>query len=145
LATKKDTSTRGTGKGQKLLSGTREQLIKDLQRVHKLFPNSNPDRDFYRSHGKYADSAWKTYFPHFKDFVRHAAVQPQAADGAPAPKGDTIQMSPGDLLKVELEKVADEGNRLVNLSILKFLGFEQIFKNALTGCKYECFDHVTPT
>lgn len=25
----------------------------------------------------------------------------------------------------------------VNLSILKFLGFEQIFKNALTGC--ECF------
>jgi glutamate dehydrogenase (NADP+) len=23
----------------------------------------------------------------------------------------------------------------VNLSILKFLGFEQIFKNALTGCK----------
>ena len=24
----------------------------------------------------------------------------------------------------------------VNLSILKFLGFEQIFKNALTGCKW---------
>lgn len=24
----------------------------------------------------------------------------------------------------------------VNLSILKFLGFEQIFKNALTGCTY---------
>jgi len=24
----------------------------------------------------------------------------------------------------------------VNLSILKFLGFEQIFKNALTGCEY---------
>jgi glutamate dehydrogenase (NADP+) len=24
----------------------------------------------------------------------------------------------------------------VNLSILKFLGFEQIFKNALTGCKF---------
>jgi glutamate dehydrogenase (NADP+) len=23
----------------------------------------------------------------------------------------------------------------VNMSILKFLGFEQIFKNALTGCK----------
>ena len=25
----------------------------------------------------------------------------------------------------------------VNLSILKFLGFEQIFKNALTGCKWQ--------
>jgi glutamate dehydrogenase (NADP+) len=24
----------------------------------------------------------------------------------------------------------------VNLSILKFLGFEQVFKNALTGCKW---------
>jgi glutamate dehydrogenase (NADP+) len=24
----------------------------------------------------------------------------------------------------------------VNLSILKFLGFEQIFKNALTGCEF---------
>ncbi len=24
----------------------------------------------------------------------------------------------------------------VNLSVLKFLGFEQIFKNALTGCKF---------
>lgn len=28
----------------------------------------------------------------------------------------------------------------VNLSILKFLGFEQIFKNALTGCK--SFPHL---
>lgn len=27
------------------------------------------------------------------------------------------------------------GSRIVNLSILKFLGFEQIFKNALTGCR----------
>ena len=26
----------------------------------------------------------------------------------------------------------------VNLSVLKFLGFEQIFKNALTGCKFNC-------
>jgi glutamate dehydrogenase (NADP+) len=29
----------------------------------------------------------------------------------------------------------------VNLSILKFLGFEQIFKNALTGCE---FDYPSP-
>jgi len=135
LATKKDTSTRGTGKGQKLLSGTREQLIKDLQRVHKLFPNSNPDRDFYRSHGKYADSAWKTYFPHFKDFVRHAAVQPQAADGAPAPKGDTIQMSPGDLLKVELEKVAvkKEGTQRKYTQALDYIKQLEVEKSILVG------------
>src|ERR1700751_2022344 len=65
----KNTSTRGAGKGQKLLSGTRDQLIKDLQRVHKVFPTAVPDRDFYRQHGKYADSAWKEHFPRFKDFV----------------------------------------------------------------------------
>lgn len=27
-------------------------------------------------------------------------------------------------------------DQIVNMSILKFLGFEQIFKNALTGCKF---------
>jgi hypothetical protein len=51
MASKKTTS-RGAGKGQKLLSGTRDQLIKDLQRVHKVFPTAVPDRDFYRQHGK---------------------------------------------------------------------------------------------
>jgi glutamate dehydrogenase (NADP+) len=32
----------------------------------------------------------------------------------------------------------------VNLSILKFLGFEQIFKNALTGCMYPSRDPPPP-
>lgn len=32
----------------------------------------------------------------------------------------------------------------VNLSILKFLGFEQVFKNALTGCEYFTFFHSLP-
>lgn len=31
----------------------------------------------------------------------------------------------------------------VNLSILKFLGFEQIFKNALTGCEYFSISNAT--
>lgn len=31
----------------------------------------------------------------------------------------------------------------VNLSILKFLGFEQIFKNALTGCEYFSTSYAT--
>ena len=39
MAKNKEASTRGTGNGQKLLSGTRDQLIKDLQRVHKVFPD----------------------------------------------------------------------------------------------------------
>jgi hypothetical protein len=70
----KQTSTQGTGKGQKLLSGTRDQLIKDLQRVHKVFPTAEPDRDFYREHGKYADAAWKKHFSRFKDFVAASGV-----------------------------------------------------------------------
>jgi hypothetical protein len=69
MAKNKETSTRGAGKGQRLLSGTRDQLVKDLQHVHRLFPTAEPDRDFYRQHGKYADAAWKEHFPRFKDFV----------------------------------------------------------------------------
>jgi len=65
----KTTSTRWAGNRQRLLSGTRDQLIKDLQRVHKVFPTAVADRDFYRQHGKYADAAWKEHFPRFKDFV----------------------------------------------------------------------------
>ena len=103
MATRKETSTRGTGKGQKLLSGKRDQLIKDLARVHKLFPTATPDRDFYRKHGKYADTAWKEHFPRFKDFVRAAAVMPEVAE---AVKVEPARLSPEDLLKVDLEKVA---------------------------------------
>jgi len=77
----KQTSHRGTGKGQKPLSGTRDQLIKDLQRVHRVFPTAVPDRDFYRQHGKYADVAWKTHFARFKDFAA-AAVPEMTPDEA---------------------------------------------------------------
>lgn len=77
----KETSHRGTGRGQKLLSGTRDQLIKDLQRVHKVFPTAQPDRDFYRVHGKYTDAAVKVHFSRFKDFAA-AAVPEMTPDQA---------------------------------------------------------------
>ena len=81
MAKNKEASARWTGKGQKLLSGTHDQLIKDLQRVHKVFPTAEPDRDFYRAHGKYADAAWKEHFPRFKDFAA-AAVPEMTPDQA---------------------------------------------------------------
>jgi len=81
MAKNKETSHRGTGRGQRLLSGTRDQLIKDLQRVHKVFPTAEPDRDFYREHGKYADAAWKKHFSRFKDFAA-AAVPEMTPDEA---------------------------------------------------------------
>ena len=70
----KKTSTRGAGKGQKLSSGTEEELIEDLQRVHKLFPNAEPDKDLYRAHGIYADAAWKEHFSRFNRFVGEAGL-----------------------------------------------------------------------
>jgi hypothetical protein len=70
----KQTSTRGAGKGQKLLSGTEDQLIEDLQRVHKLFPNAEPDRDLYRAHGMYTDAAWEEHFSRFNRFVGEAGL-----------------------------------------------------------------------
>jgi len=78
----KNTSTRGTGKGQKLVSGTRDQLIKDLQRVHKVFPTAQPDRDFYRVHGKYSDAAVKVHFSRFKDFAAAAVISIQSKKNA---------------------------------------------------------------
>jgi hypothetical protein len=75
MAKNKETSHRGTGKGQKPSSSTRDQLIKDLRRVHKVFPTAEPDRDFYRVHGKYSDAAVKVHFSRFKDFA--AAAMPE--------------------------------------------------------------------
>jgi hypothetical protein len=77
MAKNEETSTRGSGKGQKLLSGTEDQLIEDLQRVHKLFPNAEPDRDFYRAHGMYTDAAWKEHFSRFEVFVAEAGLLPR--------------------------------------------------------------------
>ena len=77
MAKNEETSTRGSGKGQKLLSGTEDQLIEDLQRVHKLFPNAQPDKDFYRAHGMYADAAWKEHFSRFEVFVAEAGLLPR--------------------------------------------------------------------
>jgi hypothetical protein len=56
---------------------SRRALIKDLQHVLKVFPDSQPDRDFYRVHGRYTDAEWKAHFPRFKDFAAAAiAVKP---------------------------------------------------------------------
>jgi hypothetical protein len=81
MAKNKETSTRGAGKEQRLSSGTRDQIIKDLQRVHKVFPTAVPDRDFYRVHGKYSDAAVKVHFSRFKDFAA-AAVPEMTPDEA---------------------------------------------------------------
>ena len=108
----KNTSTRGAGKGQKLLSGTPGQLIKDLQHVHKLFPTAVPDRDFYRKHGKYADTAWKEHFPRFKDFV--VAARPTLPPFEAACRH--LEQAAG-LLKQHGKNLSDDELREINRSL----------------------------
>lgn len=60
---------------------SRRALILDLQRVLKVFPTAQPDRDFYRVHGKYSDAAVKVHFSRFKDFAA-AAVPETTPDEA---------------------------------------------------------------
>ena len=68
----KETST--TGNEYKFEFGSRHAVITDLQRVQVLFPNPNPDLDYYRAHAKFSDEAWKGYFPSFEDFLAEARV-----------------------------------------------------------------------
>jgi hypothetical protein len=68
----KETST--TGNEYKFTAGSHNALIRDLQRVQVLFPNPNPDLDYYRAHGEFTDEAWKQEFPRFEDFLAEARV-----------------------------------------------------------------------
>jgi hypothetical protein len=72
MAKNKETST--TGNEYKFTAGSRNALIRDLQRVQVLFPNPNPDLDYYRAHGEFTDEAWKQEFPRFEDFLAEARV-----------------------------------------------------------------------
>jgi hypothetical protein len=60
---------------------SRKALIEDMQRVLRTFPTAEPDRDFYRVHGKYSDAAVKVHFSRFKDFAA-AAVPEMTPDEA---------------------------------------------------------------
>lgn len=68
----KETST--TGKEYRFKFGSLHAVITDLQRVQVLFPNPNPDLDYYRAHAEFSDEAWKSYFPTFEDFLAEARV-----------------------------------------------------------------------
>jgi hypothetical protein len=60
---------------------SRKALIEDMQRVLWTSPTAQPDRDFYRVHGKYSDAAVKVHFSRFKDFAA-AAVPEMTPDEA---------------------------------------------------------------
>ncbi len=72
---------RGPMKTKQAKIVSRRALILDLQRVLKVFPTAQPDRDFYRVHGKYSDAAVKVHFSRFKDLAA-AAVPEMTPDVA---------------------------------------------------------------
>lgn len=95
-----------TNQDQKKKSqGTREQVLQDLQRVHKLFPDASPDRDFYRVWGRYTDGAWKPYFSTFKKFVKAAEIIPPVSEVGPiaAAIGGSPKMSDDERLMLQVQ------------------------------------------
>lgn len=60
---------------KKETEGTAEQCIEDIRAVAVANPERSISRNFYRVHGKYAESVWNAYFGTFTEFKRQAGVQ----------------------------------------------------------------------
>jgi hypothetical protein len=61
---------------------TRDEIIEDLKRVHEEFPEAAITRNFYRSHGKFAEGVWQTFFGRFSDFRKAAGMEPEPPKAA---------------------------------------------------------------
>ena len=59
----------------KLKRGTKEEVIADLRSVQEEYPDKYISRNFYRTYGKYSDSAWDCHFGTFKEFRRQAGLE----------------------------------------------------------------------
>ena len=60
----------------KLHTCTRSEAIDDLTRIAKANPEMVITRNYYRVHGKYAESAWSSHFGTFLEFKRQANIIP---------------------------------------------------------------------
>jgi hypothetical protein len=54
---------------------TKEECIDDLRLVQEANFGKNITRNFYREHGKYADSTWNRHFGTFQEFRRQAGLE----------------------------------------------------------------------
>lgn len=106
------------GKGHKFPSGTEDQLIEDLQRVHRLFPNAQPDEDFYRAHGMYADAAWKEHFSRFNRFVGEAGLLPPSRQAlySSCRVVEILHQHRGEISKQDMELIHAEAGKLIELT-----------------------------
>lgn len=62
-------------KEDKIFNATKEECIEDLRSLQKENEDKFISRNFYRSNGKYADSAWNCHFGTFKEFRRQAGLE----------------------------------------------------------------------
>ena len=54
---------------------TKDDCINDLRRIQEENWGKHITRNFYRHHGKYADSTWSRHFGTFQEFRRQAGLE----------------------------------------------------------------------
>jgi hypothetical protein len=60
---------------EKVHSATKYECIEDLRALQAEQEEKHISRNFYRNHGKYADSVWSHYFGTFREFRRQAGIE----------------------------------------------------------------------
>lgn len=60
---------------EKIHHASKEECVEDLRSLQKEHEDKFISRNFYRSHGKYSDSAWNCHFGTFKEFRRQAGLE----------------------------------------------------------------------
>ena len=56
-------------------TGTADQIIEDVRRLHLLDPNKYITRNFYRAHGLYPERVWTSRFGTWKEVRREAGLE----------------------------------------------------------------------
>jgi hypothetical protein len=59
----------------KVRKGTRDEVVEDLRRLAIDHPELAISRNYYRVHGKYAESVWSAYCGTFEEFKRQAGLK----------------------------------------------------------------------
>src|SRR5208337_1749524 len=109
--------------GQKKATATREQLLTDVRRIHKVFPDAVITRDFYRQHGGFLERTWSLYWPKFSDMVREAGCEPAK------PVIEVVKDIPvADKLDFELKKIdakKDDSKKLLGEAAKRIKALEE--------------------
>lgn len=59
----------------KVKEGAKQECIDDLRRLAVQHPELVISRNFYRVHGRYAESVWSAYFGTFEEFKRQSGLK----------------------------------------------------------------------